>query len=148
MNPFEFYSQVYGIDSFIVATAGPSVSATAESSTTPQPQPWIVFTTSLSKSQYQPYSEMFDKITAALGLRTNEFELFLQGSTQPVSNEAKVCVVFGGPQIGWQETNETIKRLVVSSLQDMAQNPELKKSAWSFLKQVMDYRRIDEGRAF
>ena len=137
MDPFEFYSQVYGIDSFIsVATE-----TTASVDTASQPQPWIVFTSNLTKSQYQPYSEMFGKITAALGLKADEFFLCLQD--QSIPDSVRVHVAFGGPQMGWQESSETTKQRVVSSLQDMAQNPELKKSAWSFLKQIMDCRRID-----
>lgn len=147
MDPFEFYAQVYGIDSFVAVATEPAVSAAAESLSIHQPQPWIVFTTTLTKSEYQAYSVMFGKITAALGLRANEFTLCLQDSTQAIPNGVNVCVAFGGPQMGWQESSETTKHLVVSSLQDMAQNPELKKSAWSLLKQAMDYR-IDEGRAF
>jgi hypothetical protein len=144
MNPFEFYSQVYGIESFVgapsgQAEAGPVVSAKAE--TLPSAQPWLAFTTNLTNSEFQAYSEMFGKITTALGLSAHEFALYLQD--QSIPDGVSVHVAFGGSQMGWQETSETTKQLVVSSLQDMAQNPELKKSAWSFLKKIMDHRRID-----
>ena len=143
MNPFEFYSQVYGIESFVIPTSAPTVTAGILSPSAAVPQPWIVFTSSLTTAEFQAYREMFGKITGAMGLKAHEFALILQDLTPPISNETQVRVAFGGDEQGWQETSDLQKHLVVSSLQDMAQNPELKKSAWSLLKQAMDCRRID-----
>ena len=77
-----------------------------------------------------------------MGLKANDFALCLRDSHQMLEG-TQVSVAFGGIEQGWQETSELPKKLVVPSLQDMAQNPELKKSAWSLLKQAMDCRRID-----
>ncbi len=148
MDPFEFYSQVYGIESFVIPTSAPTVTAGIRSPSAAVPQPWIVFTSFLTTSEFQAYREMFAKITGAMGLKAHEFALSLQDVTPSITNETQVRVAFGGNEQGWQETSGLQKNLVVSSLQDMAQNPELKKSAWTFLKQAMDCRRIDEGRAF
>lgn len=147
MDPFEFYSQVYGIESFVAVATAPTVSAVAESHPALQPHPWIEFTSDLTTSEFKAYSEMFGKITAAMGLKANDFALCLRDSQQMLKG-TQVSVAFGGAEQGWQVTNELPKKLVVPSLQDMAQNPELKKSAWSFLKQAMDRFGIDKGRAF
>ncbi len=148
VNPFDYYLQVYGIDSFVIPTSAPTATAGILSPSAAGPQPWIVFTSSLTTAEFHSYREMFAKITRAMGLKPHEFALSLQDLPPPVSNETRVRVAFGGDEQGWQETSGLQKHLVVSSLQDMAQNPELKKSAWSFLKQAMDHRRIDQGRAF
>ena len=149
MNPVDFYMQVYGLDNVVM----PVVPVEKHQEVAPaqlsevarqRPSPWVVFMSDLKINEFPAFQEMFAKITAALGLQSDEFSILLQDSDQQIPEGARVCVAFGGMQMGWVEaSNSPYKLLVVSSFQEMAQNPELKKSAWSFLKQIMDHRRID-----
>jgi hypothetical protein len=136
MDPFEFYSQVYGLDSVIMpVTAAPPQAR-------PITAPWLVFTSSLSPDEFQTHSEMFYKITAAMGLKEHEFSLQLQNATLQIQPSTQVLVSFGGTQVGWNNAGGSVlKNLTVPSLEDMARHPELKKTAWTLLKQTLDFRR-------
>ncbi len=105
-------------------------------------QPWLVFSCALTKNEFAAYTEMFRKITTALGLGEDEFKLDLKDSIHQITSASQVRVSFGGETLGWSEASGAgFKTLTVSSLEDMVKNPELKKLVWSYLKQAMDFRR-------
>lgn len=141
MNPVDFYMQVYGLESVVM----PAVCAEVSSETNlpfVEATPWILFNSDLKVSEFEVHREMFEKITAALGLKDGEFVLALRDVVPAYSAQSlRVSVSFGGAQMGWSHSPEaTTPSVVVSSFSEMAQNPELKKSAWSFLKKTLDFR--------
>lgn len=141
MNPVEFYMQVYGLESVIAPAVYADASAEPQLERA-KTKPWILFSSDLTVSEFEVYREMFDKITVALGLKDGEFVMVLQDAVPAYSSQSLcVSVSFGGAQMGWSQSPENSSpHVVVSSFTEMAQNPELKKSAWSFLKKILDFR--------
>ncbi len=141
MNPVDFYMQVYGLESVVMPAVYADASAEPKLESG-QATPWILFSSDLKISEFEVHREMFQKITAALGLKDGEFVMALQDAAPAYSAQSlRVSVSFGGAQMGWSHSPEaTTPSVVVSSFSEMAQNPELKKSAWSFLKKTLDFR--------
>lgn len=141
MSPFEYLNQVCGVEEIVLpAPSGEalvetevSASVVAETSLPAK----IVFVSEVSRSEYHSlYQRMFEKMVAAMGLDLLQVQLVLSDDEPWPASQTKVRIELGGKEasFGWKDKSN--HHLVVPSFTEMSKDPEFKKIAWQYLKDL------------
>jgi hypothetical protein len=148
MSPFEYLNQVCGVEEIVVPVRSQKSVANCDDAAdvavgmdrAHHTSAKIVFVSAENRSDYHStYQTMFEKMVAAMGLDLLQVQLVLTDDEPWPESQTKVRIYLGSAEesVGWIEA-QTVRQLVVPSLPEMAQNPEFKKIAWKYLKDLKD----------